>query len=159
MIFLGVSDDFPKKNSPKNASEIDFWVTSHNDTCVDGSNFSRIRSKMAEWRPFWMTKSHFLIHLTGSFRNHVSYKADRTTRTTTGPKIVSFGWKMAEWQPSLFWQKIIFTKKLGGQPMLIFWYNFKDQVRFLEILIFNIQGETFRSIFLPKVEQICIEMH
>ncbi len=35
-----------------------------------------IRSKMAVWRPFWMPKSHFLIHLTGSFRSHVSYKAD-----------------------------------------------------------------------------------
>ncbi len=63
------------------------------------------------------------------------------------------------WRDFRGFPQIIFTKKLGGRPMLIFLYNFKDQVRFLEILIFNIQGETFRSIFLPKVEQICIEMH
>ncbi len=47
---------FSKKKFPKNASEIDFIVTSQNDTCVDGyqhgSDFFQIGSKTAEWRPF-----------------------------------------------------------------------------------------------------------
>ncbi len=64
--FLDVSDDFPKKNfagkyfalrtffqkkSPKNASEIDFLVTSQNDTCVDGISMVAIFSRSDQKRP------------------------------------------------------------------------------------------------------------
>ncbi len=48
--------NFQKCFFSKNASKIDFWVTSLNDTSINGnqhgSNFFPIRSKMAEWRPF-----------------------------------------------------------------------------------------------------------
>ncbi len=50
------SNKFQKCFFSKNASKIDFWVTSLNDTSINGnqhgSNFFPIRSKMAEWRPF-----------------------------------------------------------------------------------------------------------
>ncbi len=38
--------------------------------------FFLIGSKMADWRPFCMPKSHFLVYLAGNFRHHRCHRSD-----------------------------------------------------------------------------------
>ncbi len=47
------------------------------------------RSKMADWRPFWMPKSLFLVYLPGNFHNRMRYWADIWHKYVALPYLLS----------------------------------------------------------------------